>query len=87
MARRAPAALASSTALETAPACPAITTWSGELRLAALTTSPCAASLKMDSSLPSGSFSSAAIAPTPGGTASCMYRPAFADQTYCVAKL
>ena len=41
-ARLAPASFASSMARSTAAACPAITTWPGELKFTALTTSPCA---------------------------------------------
>ena len=75
--RFAPAALANSMALSTAPLFPAITIWSGEFKFAAVTTSPCAASASTPSSAASGIFKIAAIAPTPAGTAACMYCPRF----------
>src|ERR1017187_1664736 len=60
----------------TAAAWPAITTCSGEFRFAALTISPCAASARIESSLPAGSLRMGGMAPTPAGAASCLLRPA-----------
>src|SRR5208337_3106017 len=54
---------------------PEITVCSGELRLAAWLTSPCAASSQICCTLSLASASTAAIAPTPTGTASCIYLP------------
>ena len=71
-ARLAPASLAAAMARSTAAVLPAITTWPGELKLTASTTSPCAASAQMALTCSSSKPKIAAIAPTPCGTADCM---------------
>ena len=76
-----------SMARSTAPACPAITIWSGELRFAALTTSPCAASFRMESSLPSGSLSKRRHRAHSLRNGLLHIAPALADQTHCVGEL
>src|SRR5262250_486236 len=70
-----PRAAAALTARSTAPRCPAITICPGELMLATFTTSPWAASAQACSAAASSSPSSAAMAPVPTGTASCMNSP------------
>ena len=52
-----------------------MTIWPGELMLATLTTSPCAASAQAFSAASTSSPMSAAMAPVPTGTASCMNSP------------
>src|SRR5207245_6102007 len=74
-ARFAPPCEASSTARFTAPACPEITVCSGECRFAAAQTSPSAARLQASATTAWDNPMIAAIAPTPAGTASCMYVP------------
>ena len=71
-ARLAPFSLASAMARSTAALLPAITTWPGELRFTASTTSPAAASAQTARTASSSSPRIAAIAPTPSGTAACM---------------
>src|SRR6266571_1602719 len=82
-ARFAPACEASSTARFTAPACPEITVWSGEFRFAAAQISLAAARLHTSATTAGDKPIIAAIAPTPAGTASCMYVPRF--RTSCTA--
>src|SRR6266849_577020 len=82
-ARFAPACEASSTARFTAPACPEITVWSGEFRFAAAQISLPAARLHTSATTAGDRPIIAAIAPTPAGTASCMYVPRF--RTSCTA--
>src|SRR5438552_9928180 len=72
---RAPAALQASTARSTAVAWPAIATCPGAFMLAGLTTCPCAASRQACFTAGRSSPMMAAIAPSPAGTASCMYSP------------
>jgi hypothetical protein len=67
-------AWASSAARLTAPAWPAITIWV-PLKFAGTTTSPCAASAHTASTSAGPSAITAAIAPSPGATASCIARP------------
>src|SRR5262249_22878714 len=74
-ARFAPFALHSSLARATARAWPAITTCPGELMFAGETTSPFAAAAQASSTAGRSSPRIAAIAPSPTGTASCMYCP------------
>ncbi|MNG05998.1 hypothetical protein D3C84_892160 [compost metagenome] len=74
-ARLAPLALQASMARSTAALAPAITTWPGELKFTALTTSPCADSAQMATTSASSSPRIAAMAPCPAGTASCMSSP------------
>ena len=59
-------------ARSTAAFAPAMTIWPGALRFAALTTSPCAASAHACAIASASSPITAAIAPSPAGTASCM---------------
>ena len=75
MARLAPPALANSAARSTAGLLPEMTICSGELMLAGEQISSCAACLQMRSTSASGIPNTAAIAPCPTGTASCMYLP------------
>src|SRR6266850_553001 len=82
-ARFAPACEASSTARFTAPACPEITVCSGEFRFAAAQTSPSAARLQASATTACDNPMIAAIAPTPDGTASCIYVPRF--RTSCTS--
>ena len=74
-ARLAPCSCASATARPTAPACPATTICPPPLRFAGDTTSPCPASVQTASTASGDRPNSAAIAPTPGGTAACISRP------------
>ena len=76
MARRAPAALASSMARSTAALCPEITTCPGALSLAAAQISPSTeAAFAILSTASRSSPNIAAIAPTPGATAFCIASP------------
>ncbi|MNI57952.1 hypothetical protein D3C73_1130400 [compost metagenome] len=75
MARLAPRALQPSMARSTAALAPAMTTWPGELKFTALTTSPCAASAQAASTSASSSPRMAAMPPCPAGTASCISWP------------
>ncbi len=76
MARRAPLPLAISIARSTADLCPETTTWPGALSLAtSQTSSAAAASAATASAAARSSPRSAAIAPTPSGTAFCMASP------------
>ena len=70
--RLAPSALARSPARATAALLPAMTTCPGAFRFAGLTTSPWAASSQAWATFARSSPSTAAIAPAPTGTASCM---------------
>src|SRR4029077_8791345 len=72
-----------STARLTAAAWPEITVWSGELRLAAEQISAFDARLQASATTAGDRPMMAAIAPTPGGTASCMYVPRL--RTSCTA--
>src|SRR3974390_61534 len=74
-ARLAPRFLANTVARSTAALLPEITVWSGELRFAAWQTSPCADSAHTFSTSSAAMATIAAIAPTPTGTASCIYLP------------
>ncbi|MNE41626.1 hypothetical protein D3C80_1357060 [compost metagenome] len=74
-ARLAPAALQASMARPTAALAPATTTWPGELKFTALTTSPWAASAQIPTTTASSRPRIAAMAPCPAGTASCMSSP------------
>src|SRR5208283_5212356 len=74
-ARLAPDCEAISTARLTAAASPEMTVWSGELRLAAVQTAPSAARLQASATTAVDTPRMAAMAPWPGGTASCMYWP------------
>jgi len=71
-ARLAPRARAASIARSTAAFCPAMTTWPGELKFAASTTAPCAASRQAASTASSSRPRMAAMAPVPAGTAACI---------------
>ena len=71
----APRSSASLVARSTAPVLPEITICSGELMLAGSQTSPCAASRQTSATLSGAIPRIAAMAPTPMGTASCMYLP------------
>src|SRR5712664_3401667 len=82
-ARFAPSCEAISTARFTAPACPEITVCSGEFRFAAEQISPCAARLQASATTAGDNPIIAAMAPTPAGTASCMYVPRL--RTSCTA--
>ena len=74
-ARLAPISLASSIARSIAPLWPEITTWLGSLSLATSHTSPCAAASAIFCASSRSAPSSAAIAPTPTGTACCIAWP------------
>src|SRR5438876_6555420 len=82
-ARFAPSCDAISVARFTAPAWPEITVCSGEFKFAAEQTSRCAARWQASATTACEIPRSAAIAPTPAGTASCMYVPRF--RTSCTA--
>ena len=85
-ARLAPDCEAISTARFTAPAWPEITVCSGEFKFAGETTSPSAAFLQISATSDGESPRIAAIAPSPAGTASCMYCPRCRDQLHGVGK-
>ena len=72
---RTPVVASTASARSTAPAWPAITIWPGLLKLAAATTSSPAASAQACAICASSAPSTAAIAPVPSGTASCIRRP------------
>ncbi len=74
-ARLAPLAEACSTARLTAAALPEMTVCSGELRFAGPTTWPSLALRQISATWPGRSPRIAAMAPSPAGTASCMYLP------------
>ena len=73
--RRAPASPAASITRSMAPRCPATTTWVVELWRAISTISPRDCSRQMPSRVPASSPTTAAMPPTPAGTAACIAFP------------
>ena len=79
--------LAISIARSIAPLCPEITTWPGSLSLATVHTSPCAAASAIRCASSTSAPSSAAIAPTPTGTAACIACPRSLSSLAVVAQV